>query len=74
MDNNELRFTYRGRGVGASIAPRRASRPGRPPWVVTIDGLGTHFGPPCREGEPEPITIDRIATWLDQRFHDLPQP
>lgn len=71
MDNNELRFTYRGRGVGASVAPRRATRPGRPPWVVTVDGLGTHFGPPCRDGEPEPITIDRIATWLDQRFHDL---
>lgn len=71
MENNELRFTYRGRGVGASVAPRRATRPGRPPWVVTVDGLGTHFGPPCRDGEPEPITIDRIATWLDQRFHDL---
>lgn len=71
MDHNQLQFTYRGRGVGASIAPRRATRPGRTPWVVTIDGLGTHFGPPCREGEPEPMTIDRIATWLDQRFHDL---
>jgi hypothetical protein len=72
MDTTELRFTYRGRRVGAEPGPKRATRPERPPWVVTVDGLGTYFGPPIREGEPEPLAIDRIATWLDQRFRDLP--
>ena len=71
MDNSDLRFTYRGRRVGAYIAPKRASRPDRPPWVVSVDGLGTLFGPPTKDGEPETATIDRIATWLDQRFRNL---
>jgi len=71
MANTELRFTYRGRRVGARRGPKRATRPDRPPWVVTIDGLGTHFGPPTKDGEPETATIDRLATWLDQRFRNL---
>jgi hypothetical protein len=71
MRKSGLRFQYRGRVVGAHVAPKRATRPQRPPWVVTISGVGTYFGPPCREGEPRPVTIDRIATWLDQRFRDL---
>lgn len=71
MNKSELRFTYRGRRVGAYPGPRRATRPGRPPWVVTVDGLGTHFGPPTKDDEPETATIDRLATWLDQRFKSL---
>jgi hypothetical protein len=71
MNNTELRFTYRGRWVGARAGPQRATRPDRPPWVVTIDGLGTLFGPPTKDGEHETATIDRIATWLDQRFRTL---
>ena len=73
MRKSGLRFQYRGRVVGAYVAPQRATRPGRPPWVVTIPGVGTYFGPPCRAGEPRPVRAGvvcetQIRTWIPTRL------